>query len=293
MTIRNSTARRAFCMAFVGMIMAAASLAVAAERQDGGARMDRPALAEQNRRTLFGSVPSPLVESDPDLAAMRDRLIYGEIAENGTLDGRQRALITLVVLAASHTLDEVKPHVGAALRAGATPADIKEALYQCAPYIGFPKTEAALRRANEALAEQGVSLPAESRGTVTEATRYAEGLKAQKAIFGESIDRMHESTPANQKAIVQTYLTAFCFGDVYTRKGLDLPTRELLTFSILSALGGCESQVKAHVQGNANVGNSKENLIDALAQSLPYIGFPRTLNALACVNAILPEKQAE
>ena len=72
-----------------------------------------------------------------------------------------------------------------------------------------------------------------------------------------------------------------------------MPTRELLTFSILSALGGCESQVKAHVQGNANVGNSKENLIDALAQSLPYIGFPRTLNALACVNAVLPEQKTD
>ena len=82
----------------------------------------------------------------------------------------------------------------------------------------------------------------------------------------------------------------FCFGDVYTRKGLDLKNRELLTFSILSALGGCENQVKAHVQGNINVGNSKRNLIDALAQSLPYIGFPRTLNALACVNAVVPEE---
>lgn len=52
--------------------------------------------------------------------------------------------------------------------------------------------------------------------------------------------------------------------------------------------------MRSHVQGNAAVGNSKENLIDALACSLPYIGFPRTLNALACVNAVLPEKrQAE
>jgi len=55
-------------------------------------------------------------------------------------------------------------------------------------------------------------------------------------------------------------------------------------------LGGCESQVKSHVQGNVNVGNTKENLIDALTCCLPYIGFPRTLNALGCVNAVIPEK---
>ena len=74
-------------------------------------------------------------------------------------------------------------------------------------------------------------------------------------------------------------LSAFCFGDVYTRKGLDLRTREILTFCIISSLGGCESQIKSHVQGNVNVGNTKENLIDALTCCLPYIGFPRTERA--------------
>lgn len=292
MSIQERPLRRLVCGVVAGIIIMA-GVSAAEERQNGGAGMDRPTLAEKNRRMLFGDAPSSLASSDPELAAMRDRLVYGEIAAQGTLDARQRELITLAVLAASQTLDEVKPHTGAALQAGATPAEIKEALYQCAPYIGFPKTEAALRRVNEAFAERGIALPTESRGTVNEATRYAEGLKVQKAIFGDVIDRMHESTPANQKPIIQQYLSAFCFGDVYTRKGLDLQTRELLTFSIISALGGCESQVRAHVQGNAAVGNSKENLIDALAQSLPYIGFPRTLNALACVNAVLPEKAAD
>ena len=70
---------------------------------------------------------------------------------------------------------------------------------------------------------------------------------------------------------------------------LGLPLRELLTFCIISALGGCEAQVKAHVQGNAAVGNGKQLLVDALLQMLPCIGFPRTLNALACVNSVLPE----
>ncbi len=100
---------------------------------------------------------------------------------------------------------------------------------------------------------------------------------------------MHASAPENQKDIMVNYLSAFCFGDIYTRNGLDLKTRELLTFSIISALGGCEAQVKAHVQGNLNAGNHKQHLIDALAQMLPYIGFPRTLNALGCVNAVMQD----
>ena len=133
----------------------------------------------------------------------------------------------------------------------------------------------------------------ESQSTVTEASRFADGLAVQKSIFGATIDQMHASTPENQKDIMTNYLSAFCFGDIYTRTGLDLKTRELLTFCIISSLGGCESQVKSHVQGNVNVGNSKEMLIDALAQSLPYIGFPRTLNALGCVNAVIPKKNPD
>ncbi len=276
---------------FVGTLLAGKALAATTPgSNDGGRRMDRSVSAEQTLLKLFGTTQTPLSETDPDFAAMRDRLIHGEIAVQGTLDDKQRELITLVVLATGQTLDGIKAHVGAALQAGATPVEIKEALYQCAPYIGFPKTEAALRLVNDAFAERRVALPVGSRSTVTEDTRYADGLKVQKGIFGGAIDTMHRNTPASQKAIMQDMLTGFCFGDVYTRKGLDLKNRELLTFSIISALGGCENQVKAHVQGNINVGNSKRNLIDALAQSLPYIGFPRTLNALACVNAVVPEE---
>lgn len=250
---------------------------------------DRVALAEKNMRKFLGEADSSLSSTDPDFAAMRDRLVYGEIAEHGTLTDKQRALITLVVLTSSQTLDDLKSQVSAALRVGATPVEIKEAMYQCAPYIGFPKTEAALRMVNEVFTANNIQLPVESQNTVTESSRYAEGLKVQKSIFGDAIDTMHQTAPANQLPIVQNYLSAFCFGDVYTRKGLDLKTREILTFSIISALGGCDSQVRSHVQGNVAVGNTKENLIDTLAQSLPYIGFPRTLNALACVNAVIPE----
>jgi 4-carboxymuconolactone decarboxylase len=99
---------------------------------------------------------------------------------------------------------------------------------------------------------------------------------------------MREGAPSNQKHI-QDYLSSFCFGDFYTRGGLDLKTREMLTLCIISSLGGAEGQVKAHVQGNLNVGNDKETMITALTHCLPYMGFPRTLNALSCVNEIIPE----
>ena len=89
------------------------------------------------------------------------------------------------------------------------------------------------------------------------------------------------AAPENQKNI-QDDLSAYRFGDFYTRKFLPIHERELLTFSILASQGGCEGQVKAHVDG-------KEVLLAALTVCLPYIGFPRTLNALSCINEVLPE----
>jgi 4-carboxymuconolactone decarboxylase len=83
-----------------------------------------------------------------------------------------------------------------------------------------------------------------------------------------------------------TNCTAHCFGDHYTRTGVDVPTRELLTFSMLVSLGGCEPQVKGHVAANLNVGNDRARLIDVLTQLLPFIGYPRTLNALRIVGEI-------
>lgn len=99
---------------------------------------------------------------------------------------------------------------------------------------------------------------------------------------------MYEESPANQIHI-QKYLSADCFGDYYTRKSLDIRTRELLTFSMILTLGGCEPQLKGHILGNQNVGNDKETLLSAVTQLLPYIGYPRTLNAIACLNEMVPE----
>ncbi len=99
---------------------------------------------------------------------------------------------------------------------------------------------------------------------------------------------MYEESPANQIHI-QKYLSANCFGDYVTRKGLDTKTRELLTFSMLLSLGGCEPQLKGHIQGNLNVGNDKATLLSVVTQLLPYTGYPRSLNAIRCLNEVIPE----
>ena len=252
--------------------------------------MDRIELSRKKFEELFGQHTGPLAETDPDLQEMLNHFIFGEVFYQGSLSDKMRELITIVVLTTNQTLDQLQAHVFAALNIGVSPVEIKEAVYQCAPYLGFPKTLNAINKVNEVFKAANISLPVESQKTTTEETRFDEGLKAQKSIFGDIIDKMHQTAPENQKHI-QNYLSAFCFGEIYTRGTLDLKTRELLTLCILSALGGCESQVKSHVFGNLKVGNDKNAMLTAITQCLPYMGFPRTLNALTCINEVIPENK--
>jgi 4-carboxymuconolactone decarboxylase len=250
--------------------------------------MDRVEKSQEKFKQLFGEGVTAAHATDPDFQDILSHFIFGEAFYQGNLDDKMRELITLVVLATNQTLPQLKAHVSAALNVGLTPVEIKEAVYQCAPYIGFPKTLNAINEVNEIFKAKNIALPIESQKTVDEENRFDKGLAVQVEIFGDVIKKMQKSAPSNQKYI-QEYLSTFCFGDFYTRGGLDLKTQELLTLCIITALGGAEGQVKAHVQGNKNVGNDKETLIAAITHCLPYMGFPRTLNALACVNEIIPK----
>ena len=245
--------------------------------------MDRIELSKQKLSKLRSDTPSSSGSLDPEFMDILQRFTFGEVFYQGNLSDKQRELITIVVLTTNQTLPQLRAHIGFALNVGLTPIEIKEAIYQCAPYLGFPKTLNALTQANEVFKEKKIALPVESQGQVDEGTRFDEGLKLQVAIFGDVIHQMNKNAPEDQKHINE-YLSAFCFGDIYTRSGIDLKTRELLTFCMISALGGCESQLRAHIRGNLSVGNNKEVMISTITHCIPYIGFPRSLNALRCLN---------
>jgi 4-carboxymuconolactone decarboxylase len=173
--------------------------------------------------------------------------------------------------------------LGGALEVGVTPIEVKEIVYQAVPYVGMARVFDFLHATNDVLKQRGIALPLAGQSTTTPETRFEKGLEAQKRIFGESIDKMRAAAPKDQLH-VQDFLAANCFGDYYTRGGLDLKTRELLTFAMLAAMGGCEPQLAGHVAGNVAVGNGRAVLVSTITQLLPFIGYPRTLNALRVIN---------
>jgi 4-carboxymuconolactone decarboxylase len=246
--------------------------------------------AIRNHEELFPGYKSKVMETDPELIEIFDNFAFDEVLRHGNLDVKTRVMVILASTIASQALSEYRMMLGGALRVGVTPVEVKEILYQAVPYVGIAKVLDFIHATNEVLQARGVELPLPGQSTTTPETRFERGLALQKDIFGDRIDKMYEASPDNQLHI-QRFLSANCFGDHWTRSGLDTKTRELLTFSMLAALGGAEPQLKGHVQGNLNVGNDKEKLIAVVTQLLPYIGYPRALSALACVNEVIPDGQ--
>lgn len=245
--------------------------------------MNRVDFAQNRYDELFKKEISSLKETDPDLYEIVKNFIYGDVAQLGDLTVKQRELITLVVLTVNQQPEILEKHVNAALNIGLTPVEIKEAIYQTAPYAGIPKAVIAAEAANKVFKERNIKLPVESQSTTDEFSRYDKGLGTQVKLFGERITNMRAASPKGQEHICD-YLAGYCFGDFYTRNGLDLKTRELLTLCMLATLGDTESQIKGHIQGNLNIGNDKDTMLAAITQCLPYIGFPRTLNAIKYLN---------
>ncbi|MCX5042682.1 carboxymuconolactone decarboxylase family protein [Aldersonia sp. NBC_00410] len=229
---------------------------------------------------------STLARTDPDLIEVFDNFAFDEVLRHDDLDPRLRLMTQLSAIIACQAHGEYRTMLGAALTTGVTPVEAKEILYQAVPYVGIAKVFDFFHITNEVLTERGVDLPLPSQATTTPATRFDEGLAVQKRIVGTArVDAMYANAPVDELHL-QKYLSANCFGDHVSRAGLDIATRELLTFSMLVALGGCESQVKGHVAANLNVGNDRTVLLDVLTQPIPFIGYPRTLNGLAALDEV-------
>jgi 4-carboxymuconolactone decarboxylase len=242
--------------------------------------------ARKNHGRLFPGHVSTLAQTDPELIEIFDNFAFDEVLRHGNLDIRTRLMVQLASMIACQALREYRIMLGAALNIGVTPIEAKEIVYQAVPYVGMAKVFDFIHATNEVLHERGIELPLPGQSTANPENRLEKGLAVQKQIIGsEAVEKLYASA-ADDLLHIQHYLSANCFGDHLTRTGIGIPTRELLTLSMLVSLGGCEAQVKGHVDANLNVGNERSRLIEVLTQLLPYIGYPRTLNALRIIDEV-------
>lgn len=219
-------------------------------------------------------------ETDPEFAERFEQFAFDEVVnEPGQqLDEVTRYMAILATLLGCQGTEAFRLELPCALDAGITPVMAKEIVYQAVDYLGIGRVLPFLDITNEVLSSRGIALPLEGQCTTTMEDRLEKGAQAQADIFGPHMLEAWKTGHINR------WLAANCFGDYYTRTGLTLAQREMITFCFLAAQGGCEPQLTAHAKGNMNLGNDKAFLIRVVSQCLPYIGYPRSLNAITCVN---------
>ena len=233
---------------------------------------------------MFPGYVSGFLKTDPEFIERFDNFAFDEVVGHDDLDDRTRFMAILATMLGCQGIDEFRAMLPAALNFGVTPVEAKETVYQSVAYLGIGRVFPFLKAVNEALEARSVALPLDGQATTTTENRREAGTQAQVDIFGDGMQDFWKSGPEESRHI-NYWLADNCFGDYYTRTGLNYKQREMITFCFLAAQGGCEPQLISHAAANMKLGNDKQFLIKVVSQCLPFIGYPRSLNALNCVNA--------
>ena len=243
--------------------------------------------AKEYHEKMFPSYVSKFLETDPEFIDRFDNFAFDEVIHMPDIggkgvDGRTRHMAILATLLGCQGIDAFQCMLPAAMNFGVTPVEIKEITYQAVAYLGIGRVFPFLKAVNEFLESQGIALPLKGQAQTTMENRREAGTQAQVDIFGEGMRDFWQSG-AEERRHINYWLAANCFGDYYTRTGLDYAERELITFCFLSAQGGCEPQLTSHAAANMRNGNDRLFLIKIVSHVLPFIGYPRSLNALTCI----------
>ena len=183
--------------------------------------MERRERTEEKVQELFHTPAAGDEGTDPEFMQILQNYIFGDVCYTGSLDNRMRELVTITVLAAVQALPQLKAHLGACLHVGCTPVELREAVYQCAPFLGFPRTLNAIAVLNEVLTERRITLPLPRQGTLTsEQERYEKGSALQPPACGDALRERCARLPGGFAQAVPRFLTELS-GDFATRSGLD------------------------------------------------------------------------
>jgi len=121
--------------------------------------------------------------------------------------------------------------------------------------------------------------------------KFARGEKIMRQVDGDKVvdhllDRYEKIAPEFTK-----YLVEFAFGEIYAREG-DVRHREIVAISSLATMGGCDAQLETHVHGAFNVGLTESEVVEVIMTLIPFIGFPKALNAIAVLKRVVDKRSS-
>ena len=261
---------------------------IARESDDG---MDRHAHGLRAFRNLMRGDPRGYVQSfqdiSPELARWSIEFVYGDVLSRDGLEPKIRhlAIASMLATQGNHPA-ALRRHFQGALKSGATPTEIFEALIQISVYAGFPAALNAFTVAAQAMEDpnEGAStdatkaavLPSES--SVVRRKRGLSALAATSGASGETVVRGFDDVAPD----IGRMIVDHSYGDVFYRPGIDPKTRELTACASLASRGSKtnETPLRVHINAALNVGASRQELVETLLNLLPYFGYPLVQDAM-------------
>lgn len=223
--------------------------------------------------------PKGLTPADEEFFGRLEAFAYEQVPADTALPARTVALTSLAVLIGMDAEREFARVLPAALEA-VSADEAKEVVYQAAAYLGSGRALPFLECTNRIFSELGLATSDESRLGNTPAERRETGTAAQMKLWGEGVQDFY--TRSHMNYLVCTHI----FGDYYTRAGLSVADRALVSFCFLYAMGGVDHELGGYVLGNLGVGNTAELLSDVVYENIVYVGFPRSLSALSVLGSV-------
>jgi quercetin dioxygenase-like cupin family protein/alkylhydroperoxidase/carboxymuconolactone decarboxylase family protein YurZ len=216
------------------------------------------------------------------------------------LTARHKSIITVAAYTAMGDLEDLKTALNSGLDAGLTINEIKEVIVHLYAYCGFPRSIRGLQTFMEVLGqrkERGINdkTGPDASPIHTEQSKYERGKK----VLGELTGVPQNETLTGYAAfapVIDTFLKEHLFADIFERDVLSWADRELVTISVLSAIGGVEPMLRSHLSISLNVGFAPSQLIEFVEILRSSVGEKVANDAQAVLYALLnnePEKAAE
>lgn len=253
---------------------------------DSGAERGKNGI-EALRRFAGGEVQAyfdGFAKASPDLARLSVEFAFGEVLARDGLDNKAKSLAIIAFLAASgNRAAALRLHMIGAIRQGVTREEIIEVLIQLSVYSGFPAALNAVAVAKEAFSDSAAA----------QLSMFAQdGAETRAARMERGRDTLAKTSSASGDAVVKSFddiapdfgrmIVEHAYGEVFSRPGIDVKTRELTACAALAGVGSktTETPLRVHINAALNVGATRNEILETLINLIPYNGFPAIQHAV-------------
>ncbi len=223
----------------------------------------------------------------PDLGKYIIEYGFGDIYSRGGTDLMQKEIAVVAALTAmGNATPQLKVHINGALNVGCSVEEIIEVIIQMSSYSGFPSALNAVNVLKEVVTDRNITVTPVKADKNED--RFSNGSKELSKLKSDQVQILKDNLDDIAPDMVE-YIVEYGYGDIYSRKNLDVKMRQIATIAALTAMGTAEPQLAFHIGAGLNVGLTKEEIIETIMLMNIYAGFPASLNGMAVAKKVFTD----